>query len=55
MITDDVATVVGRFNLENAKGLETGAYTLVMRKVDGRWRIAHDHTTPDAKAPEVRP
>ena len=55
MITDDVATVVGRFNLENARGLETGGYSLVMRKVDGRWRIAHDHSFVDVKAPEVRP
>jgi uncharacterized protein (TIGR02246 family) len=55
MITDDVATVVGRFNLEDAKGVETGGYTLVMRKVDGRWRIAHDHTSPDQTAPAQRP
>lgn len=54
MITEDVATVTGRFNLENAKGLETGAYTLVMRKVDGRWRIAHDHTSLDQTAPAQR-
>lgn len=49
LVTEDVATVVGRFRLENAKGVETGGYTLVMRRTDGRWRIAHDHSVVDGK------
>jgi len=49
LVTEDVATVVGRFRLENAAGVETGSYTLVMRRTDGRWRIAHDHSVIDAK------
>ncbi|MBB5518357.1 DUF4440 domain-containing protein [Amphiplicatus metriothermophilus] len=48
MIEDDVAIVVGRFLLERAEGNGAGAFTLVMRRIDGAWRIVHDHTVADA-------
>jgi uncharacterized protein (TIGR02246 family) len=48
MIEDDVAIVVGRFLLERADGNSGGAFTLVMRRIDGAWRIVHDHTVADA-------
>ena len=50
MITDDVAIVVGRFNLERDQATSGGLFTLVLRRFDGRWRIVHDHTVADAPA-----
>ena len=49
MVTDDVAVVVGRFNLQRQEQLDTGVFTLVMRRFEGRWRIVHDHTVADAR------
>lgn len=51
MLTDEVAIVVGRFALARAGGLDSGAFTLVMQRFDGVWRIVHDHTAADAAAP----
>lgn len=53
MIEDDVAIVVGRFLLERAEGNSSGAFTLVMRRIDGAWRIVHDHTVADAPPASV--
>ena len=50
MVTDDVAVVVGRFNLERNEAEDTGLFTLVMKRFDGRWRIVHDHTVGDQTA-----
>lgn len=47
MVTDDVAVVVGRFNLASGAAAETGAFTLVMKRFDGLWRIVHDHSVGD--------
>ena len=49
MLTDDIATVVGRFALDKDGANSTGAFTLVMQQFDGRWRIVHDHTVADAE------
>jgi len=48
-VTDDVAIVTGRFNLVKDDAGSAGAFSLVMKRVDGMWRIAHDHTTEDPK------
>ncbi|WP_411819768.1 nuclear transport factor 2 family protein [Hyphococcus formosus] len=47
MITDDVATVTGRFNLDQDGELSSGTFSLVMRRDNGAWRIVHDHTSSD--------
>ncbi|MAW80317.1 MAG: hypothetical protein CMI63_08760 [Parvularcula sp.] len=47
MLTDDVATVTGRFNLARGGETSSGAFSLVMRRDAGAWKIVHDHTTPD--------
>ncbi|MEL7488004.1 MAG: nuclear transport factor 2 family protein, partial [Pseudomonadota bacterium] len=49
MVTDDVAVVVGRFNLQRDSAVDGGVFTLVMRRFDGRWRIVHDHTVGDVR------
>ena len=47
MVTGDVAVVVGRFALARGEGVETGSFTLVMKRFDGLWRIVHDHSVGD--------
>jgi uncharacterized protein (TIGR02246 family) len=47
LVSDDVATVIGRFRLVRSDGGESGAFTLVMKRFDGLWRIVHDHTVED--------
>lgn len=50
MLNTDVAVVVGRFNLVRADKRDSGAFTLVMQRFDGLWRIVHDHSVEDAPA-----
>jgi len=45
VLSRDAAIVLGRWQLDREKDRPQGHFTLVMRKVDGAWRIAHDHTT----------
>jgi len=44
MVSDDVAVVVGEFNLTRNEAEEIGKFSLVLKQFDGRWRIVHDHT-----------
>lgn len=39
------AWVMGRWALETAQGARGGIFTLVLRDIDGRWVIVHDHTS----------
>lgn len=39
------AFVRGRWRLEMSSGEQGGLYTLVFRKLEGGWRIVHDHTS----------
>lgn len=41
----DAAFVRGRWHLEMSSGEQGGLYTLVFRKVEGGWKIIHDHTS----------
>ena len=50
MVTDDVAVVSGRYNLVRNDATQSGTVSLVLRQMDGVWRIVHDHTNPDAVA-----
>lgn len=51
MVTDDVAIVTGRFN-HNKDGVNTGgAFSLVWKRINGQWRIVHDHSVVDPVAP----
>lgn len=47
MLGDDVAVVTGRFALARDNRRDSGAFTLVMQRFDGLWRIVHDHTVAD--------
>jgi len=42
----DSAMVLGRWRVE-AKEQSSGAFSLVMRRIDGQWVVIHDHTSSD--------
>ena len=41
----DAAMVFGAWHLQRAQGNLSGLYTLLVRRIDGRWLIVHDHTS----------
>jgi ketosteroid isomerase-like protein len=44
------AWVMGRWDLDGGPGGKSGGiFTLVMRKIDGKWVIVHDHSSSDEK------
>ncbi len=48
----DVATVIGRYSLAQSDSNSTGGMTLVMKQIDGRWRIVQDTRVASA-APKL--
>jgi ketosteroid isomerase-like protein len=45
-ISDRAAIVRGRWDLDFEQKADVGGlFTLVMRRIDGAWRIVHDHTS----------
>ena len=48
VFSEDAASVFGRYHLTRPEeGDATGLFTLIMRKMDGKWVIVHDHTSAD--------
>ncbi len=47
LLSPDAAIVLGRFHLKRQAPLDdlTGLFTVVLRKIDGAWKIVHDHTS----------
>ncbi len=45
ILAPDAATAFGRWRLAQATESPGGLFTLVLRKIDGRWLIIHDHTS----------
>lgn len=45
ILSPDAAIAHGRWKLEGREGTPWGLYTLVMRKIDGDWKIVSDTTT----------
>jgi beta-aspartyl-peptidase (threonine type) len=46
MLGRDAALVLGRWRLEREQPVG-GNYTLILRRIGGRWVIVHDHTSKD--------
>lgn len=44
---DSAALVLGRFHLMREPMPVSGGFSLVLRQIDGRWVIVHDHTSRD--------
>jgi len=45
LLSDDAAIAFGRWTLRREGDAPTGLFTLVFRRIDGRWVIVHDHTS----------
>jgi ketosteroid isomerase-like protein len=43
-ISADAAWLTGRYYLKRTIGDATGVFTLVLRKINGDWKIVYDHT-----------
>jgi ketosteroid isomerase-like protein len=48
MLGGDAAWVLGRWDLAGPKESSGGIFTLVLRRIDGKWLVVHDHTSSDA-------
>jgi len=48
LMGDDAAWVLGRWDLAGPKESSGGIFTLVMRRIDRKWLVVHDHTSSDA-------
>ncbi len=55
MTAPEVATVNGRFAHESGAAKTTGAMTMVMKQVEGRWRIVQDTRLKDPDVPTLAP
>lgn len=40
-----VAMAFGKWRLDRAAGELSGLFTLILKRIDGGWRIVHDHTS----------
>ncbi len=43
----DAQMVLGRWRLTRESGVLGGRFTLILRRIDGQWKIIHDHTSRD--------
>lgn len=48
---DEAAMVLGKWRLDRDEEPIGGVFTLVFRKIDGRWVIIHDHTSKSPEPP----
>lgn len=44
-LADSAALVLGTWHLVNSEGNPHGNFSLVLRKIEGQWRIVHDHSS----------
>jgi hypothetical protein len=44
-ISADAAWLTGRFYLKRTIGDASGIFTLVLRKIEGKWLVVYDHTS----------
>ena len=45
VLTPDYAYVIGRYNVEQPDGIKVGLYTILLKKIEGAWKIIHDHSS----------
>jgi beta-aspartyl-peptidase (threonine type) len=50
LVLEDVALVLGRWKLTRDESI-SGNFSLVLRRLDGSWKIVHDHTSSLEVAP----
>jgi hypothetical protein len=44
-ITADACMVTGKYELARIADAPSGMFTLLLRKIDGKWVIVYDHTS----------
>lgn len=52
---DSAALVLGQWHLARDPDALDGNFSLILRKLDGRWQIVHDHTSRSEKQPQQTP
>ena len=52
LVSEQAVLVLGRWALHGLKEPSSGVFTLLVRKIDGAWRVVHDHTSSDATKPK---
>jgi ketosteroid isomerase-like protein len=45
MLSSDAAYVLGRWKVVRKDSIKEGLFTLIFRKMEGRWEIVHDHSS----------
>jgi uncharacterized protein (TIGR02246 family) len=45
VLSRDAAYVLGRWRVVTADTTKAGLFTLIFRRIDGEWRITHDHSS----------
>lgn len=45
MLGDSAALVLGRWHLKFSEKKSDGNFSLVLKKIDGNWKIIHDHSS----------
>lgn len=45
LLAPDVALVLGRWSLKRSDDSPSGNFSLVVKKLQGHWRIVHDHSS----------
>ena len=45
LLASDVAQVLGNWHLDLNGEKKDGNFTLIMKKIEGKWRIVHDHSS----------
>ena len=53
ILSAEFAFVFGQYTLHRENDMPTGFFTLLMEKHDGRWLIAHDHSSPQGKSEDT--
>lgn len=51
LLSESSAYVLGEWYLKRDEDEMNGNFTLVLRKIDGRWKIIHDHTSLKKEEP----
>ncbi len=45
ILSGDAAYVQGRWQLETKSGTKQGLFTVIFKRMEGGWKIVHDHTS----------
>ncbi len=55
LLNDNAALVLGRWHLDRQPDAVGGNFSLVLQRLDGHWKIVHDHTSAEIPPPDRSP